>query len=411
MLKTWNEYFEATFYDEESVPEYTLPPLWEGKMDAFNWMNFRRPAIVELLKKEMYGEKLPMPEKLSFEVLSEKKDALDGLAVRKIVRVHSETKLGKHFFDILLYLPKDASAENPVPAFLGLNFKGNHACTPETDVVISKFGAEENRGVQVHRWHFAETVKRGYASATVCYQDITPDFPDRWQEGALALFEEGLENKKGALENYTCIGIWAWGLSRAMDYLTSCKEIDSDKVALHGHSRLGKTSLWAGALDTRFQIVISNDSGCCGAALARRKLGERVATIAHPGVPVGPNGEAGPNRWFVKSFQQYIDREETMPFDQHFLAALIAPRALAVGSATEDLWADPKGEYLTCVAATPAWELFGSPGIGTGEGDMLTGQGEILNDVSYHLRKGKHDQDVYDWEHYLKIADRFFKNK
>lgn len=417
MIKSWQEYFDATNYDESKVPCYTLPPLWEGKMDAFNWVHFRRPEIIKLLQKEIYGKALPMPESLSFEVLSVKEDALDGTAVRKIVRIHSATSLGKYSFDLLLYLPKEASRENPVPAFFGLNFKGNHACTPEKDVPFTGmknpgFIGEENRGIQSERWHFAETVKRGYASATVCYHDITPDTHDAWHTGALALFEENLEAKKGALEEYSTIGIWAWGISRAMDYLASCREIDPGRVALHGHSRLGKTSLWAGALDTRFKIVISNDSGCCGAAISRRKFGETISTIAHPGEPLSPRGAlAGPNRWFVKSFQQYIDKEELLPFDQHFLAALIAPRALAVGSATEDEWADPKGEFLTCVAASPAWELFGSKGIPATENDMLSSQGEILGDVSYHLREGKHDQAAYDWEHYLKIADRLFMNK
>lgn len=417
MIKSWQEYFDATNYDEAKVPSYTLPPLWEGEMDAFNWVHFRRPAILELLQKEIYGKKLPMPESLSFEELSCKEDALDNTAVRKEVRIHCGTKLGNFSFDLLLYLPKNASAENPVPAFFGLNFKGNHACTTEMDVACTGtlnpgFIGEENRAIQKDRWYFAETVKRGYASATVCYHDITPDIRGTWAKGALSLFEKVPEGEEEALEEYSTIGIWAWGISRAMDYLASCKEIDSGKVALHGHSRLGKTALWAGALDTRFKIVISNDSGCCGAAISRRKFGETIATIAHPGIPEGPNGfQPGPNRWFVKSFQQYIDKEECLPFDQHFLAALTAPRALAVGSATGDEWADPKGEFLTCVKASPAWELFGSKGIPAGENDMLTSEGEILGDVSYHLREGKHDQAPYDWEHYLKIADRFFKNK
>jgi hypothetical protein len=225
-----------------------------------------------------------------------------------------------------------------------------------------------------------------------------PDMPNHWDKGALNLFKEGLSLHYGPLEEYSAIGVWAWGLSRIADYLEQDKEVNADKIILHGHSRLGKTSLWAGAIDERFKMVISNDSGCCGAALSRRDYGETIATIAGP---------ENPSYWFVKSFAEYMGRIDEMPFDQHFLLALAAPRPLAVASATLDRWADPRGEFLSCVNVAPVYKLFGFEGLGTEE--MPSPGKGIYNTVSYHIREGKHDQTPLDWEVYMDLADRYIK--
>ena len=399
---------DNTNYDESIVPEYTLPSALDIVPDkpiqtAMDWQTFGRPAMLKLFSEQMYGRILPRPDSLSFQILTQKDDALDNTAIRQEIRITAAMANGKSFsFDVLFYAPKRA-LKKPVPAFVGLNFKGNHATTDETDVRMTghRFGNpamfdESTRGCQTHRWCFKELVKRGYASATACYHDIFPDRLDGWAESALSLFEDNLVGFVGGHDNYTSIGVWAWGLSRMMDLMESTPLVDGLRVAVHGHSRLGKTALWTGAIDQRFRIVISNCSGCGGAALARRMFGETYPFICN----VFPT-------WFANPFRQYMGREEEMPFDQHELIALAAPRAVAVASATEDLWADPKGEFLAAKAAGEVYALFGSKGLPAN--DFPPPDTCISGDISYHCRTGKHDQTPFDWNHYMDLADTYLK--
>ena len=405
----YKEILDLTNYDESKVPEYTLPsPLdvipGRRVKSAMDWMNWGRPAVFRMLQDEMYGKVIPRPDQLSFELLSYRDDALDGTAIRKEVRVHCSMRNGRCFqFTILFYAPLSAR-EMPVPAFVGLNFKGNEATTDEEDVRMTsptangryqkEGGADLNRrGLQVERWCFRELVARGFASATVCYEDIFPDRTDGWENSALTLFEDNLKGYKGPHEHYTSIGVWSWGLSRMMDYMETEPLVDAARVGVHGHSRLGKTALWAGACDQRFVAVYSNCSGCGGAALAKRKFGETYLFI-----------DNNMSHWFTKSLHKYNGCEETMPFDQHWLVALSAPRLVSVASATEDLWADPKGEFLAAKGAEEVYRLFGSEGLPAVEPPP---PGTCLNgDINYHCRIGKHNQLLFDWEHYMQILAR-----
>ena len=397
----------AVNYDENKVPHYALPSALVGAdgtpiNSARVWMNSQRKRIFKLFEDEMYGIIPGRPDGISFELLSCKDNVLGGLGIRKEIRIHCNMADRRtHCLDLLLYLPKKAAS--PAATFLGLNFMGNHSVTDEADVAISPVWRQHHpnadilRGVQKHRWQLAEVLKRGYASATMYYYDIFPDDPSGFKESIYSLFyseQELLAQDK----SFGAIGAWAWGLSRGMDCLEAEPAVNPKCVIVHGHSRLGKASLLAGAADERFAAVISNDSGCGGAALTRRCFGESLESIQ----TMFPH-------WFRTNFRKYIDHEQDLPFDQHMLFALLAPRPAYAASASEDLWADPKGEFLAIANAGKVYNLFGSSGLGAKE-MPLPGQ-SICSDLGYHIRIGKHDVQLEDWILFLNFIDKHFKAK
>jgi hypothetical protein len=394
-------------YDEAKVPKYSLPSLLtmrngEPVRDAKTWNDRRRPELLELYRTEVFGRAPAKTPKLVSEVLSVDKQALGGRANRKQVRVFFAGKDGPKM-DILIYLP--ANAKKPVPVFLGLGFGGNQSVNadpgillgeewirePGTQTMIKKLAAETARGTAASRWQVEKILEHGYGLATIYYGDIEPDFNGGMKHGIRPLFAKPGQAEP-APDDWAAIGTWAWGLSRAMDYLEKDREIDGKRVAVIGHSRLGKTALWAGAQDTRFSLVISNDSGEGGAAISRRQFGEQVKNL-NTSFP----------HWFCENFKKYNDRESEMPVDSHMLIALIAPRPVYVASAQEDQWADPRGEFLGLLNAAPAYVLLGKPGLGTEE--MPAIHQPIIGTLSYHIRAGKHDITAYDWEQFLKFAD------
>lgn len=367
-------------YNEAEVPEYELPdPLVfsDGKTvkNARQWTKKRRPQVLETFAQEMYGHIPARPEGLHFSTVSED-TVYGGLGIRKVVRIYLDAA-ELHWFDVLIHLPKDAAG--PVPMFVGLNFKGNDATLDER----ADF-----------RWPYELVLKAGMGVATAWRDSIEPDGKDSRLAEAEGVCRDGgvrsWYNKDG---DWGAISAWAWGLSRIVDYLETDEAYDTDRLAVIGHSRLGKTALWAGANDLRFDMVISNDSGCCGAAISRRKFGETFAVI-----------DTSFPHWFTREFDKYKGREETFPADQHWLIALAAPRPVYVASATEDLWADPKGEWLAAKAAEPVYALFGMQGLDDGmpAPDVSDGDGRI----GYHIRSGKHNILAFDWQQYISFMNR-----
>lgn len=354
----------------EKLAERNLPELLKFKdgtpvKTPEDWRK-RREEILEILRHEIYGYSPAAPAEVTGVVEEVKETAFGGKAVQERVWIEFDTPKGKFSFPITLIVPKKG---RPSPAFLYISFR------PE--VPNLSLPAEE-------------IVDNGYAIASVCYNDIAYD--NRGYKPGDVCFEgpaNGLASMfpRDPETGWGKIGVWAWAASRIMDYLCTRPEIDKERVCVIGHSRLGKTALWAAAQDERFSMAVSNDSGCGGAALFRQKVGERVADmkIHFP-------------YWFCGNYVNYADREEAMPWDQHFLLALLAPRGLVVTSATEDQWADPVSEFLGAKAAEPAFVLTGQAGMEDIDRFPAGGEAFVQGNPAYHLREGVHYLGREDWK-------------
>jgi len=394
--------------DTQELLVAPLPELLKSEAGLFiesatQWEEIRRVEILKMFADHVYGRIPESDVRVNYRVLKEDREALQGTAVEK--EVVMEVRRGDDTLEIsmLIFLPKEQA--RPVPLFLGLNVNGNHTIHRDSQITITdrwvrnneEFGITENRtteaprGVRSSRWPVELILSRGYGLATIYYGDIDPDFDDGFKNGIHGLMDPELPGRGPS--SWGSIAGWAWGLSRAMDYFERDAEIDQERVAVMGHSRLGKTSLWAGAADERFALVISNNSGCGGAALSRRPYGERVSNINNVFT-----------HWFAARFHDYNDNEGAVPVDQHMLMALVAPRPLYVASALEDKWADPHGEYLSLYHGSNAYRLYDkeislSPQIPPLNQPLNSGS------MGYHIRSGKHDVTRYDWEQYLDFAD------
>lgn len=397
-------------YDENKIPAYELPAILTMQdgtpvSTAQQWREKRRPELMDLFTKQVYGRS-PEACPIQSKVISTT-DAIQGRALRREVDVTFGGKSDSVTMRLLIYTPKESKAS---PAFLTLNFQGNHSIDPDPTISLNpnwmrnrsgvtenNLSSEKSRGVAASRWPVKLIIDHGFALVTIYYGDIDPDFDDQFKNGvhsALRSEASSIPNE----EKWGSIAGWSYGLSRAMDYLQQDNQIDGNRVAVFGHSRLGKTSLWAGASDERFKLVISNNSGCGGAALSRRAIGETLWRI-NTSFP----------HWFCDNYPLYNEKEGDCPVDQHQLIALIAPRAVYVASATEDRWADPKGEFLSALQADEVYRLLGTDGMGGSAPPKKMPQADQAirtGTIGYHLRTGKHDVTTYDWEQYIAFAKR-----
>ena len=397
-------------YDESKIAPYTLPdPLLcnDGTKvtTTEQWERVRRPELLKLFEEHIYGETPQGELKVRYKVVAEMRNALGGKATAQQVMFTFSHKSQKHKALALVYYPNNRKGR--VPVFIGYNFKGNHCTTTDEWVRYSPYfeGITDlssnllQRGTQVERWPMEELIERGYAVVTMCYHDIYPDVtPSKAQPRDMVRLSNLLPVTEDESSRWQAIGVWAYGLSRIADWVERQPWADRECLCVIGHSRQGKAALWAGVQDKRFKVVISNNSGCGGAALSKRVIGENVEFITRQ-FP----------HWFCKNFTKYSMRERDLPIDQHELLALVAPRHLYVASASLDRWADPKGEYLSTYHASPVYELYGMKGM-TSE-QMPEIEQPIMNDVGYHIRNGKHSILVYDWRNYLDFCDKVFKRK
>jgi hypothetical protein len=373
----------AQNYDESKVAPYTLPEILTTSRnlavtDKASWENIRRHEILALFKNEVYGQMPNTYDSSSFIFTNLTADAMKGKATLKQVEI-TVWKIGKAVKINLVYFVPNAR-KGPAPAFLLINNRDKKN-TDAARVEISEF------------WPAEMLIDSGYAIAAFHVSDLAPDNKEHYQDAVLQLYPEQMKVPNGM----KAIGAWAWGAARVLDYFELDSDINAERVCVVGHSRGGKAALWAGAVDQRFAIVFSNNSGNSGAALSRRKFGETVKAI-NTSFPY----------WFTDNYKKYNDNEEALPVDQHMLISLIAPRPVYVTSATKDLWADPTGSYLSLLHAKKVYELYGKQSaLSTEPPPMNT---PIINSIlGYHNREGIHNLTAYDWLNFIRFANYHFR--
>ncbi len=330
-----------------------------------------RARVLDIMLTEVYGKAPPKPAPgdISFHVAEKDEKALDGAATFKRVNIgiRKDGVTANRAIPLLLFTPNNI--KGPVPTYLL--------------ITGGSLWRNVNQGGKDESWPAEDTIKRGYGIALYCVDGA---------ELIQGLFDQDAQPRA---DSWGTIAGWGWCASRCLDYFETDPDVDAARVAVLGHSRYGKTALYAAATDTRFALTISNCSGCGGAALSKRCKGETVIKV---------NRFEG---WFCPNFKKYNDNEEAMDFDQHFLIATIAPRAVYVASATKDGWSDPYGEFRSLVEAEGVFKLYGLGGIGTEW--PKPDEPRHARGMAYHVRTGDHDLTLWDWQRYMDFGDKVLR--
>lgn len=375
--------------------------MFDGKpvMNKEDWLYKRRPELKELFQHYEYGYfPPPFPIKTVVERVDEK--FLDGKATLKLVTIAFVPPKAP-LLHLMLAIPNQR--KNLAPVFLGINFSGNHALVTDTNVpipaswmsgkypdVVNNRATEAGRGKQVDVWAIEQSIDRGYAVATFFGAEIQPDQPNATM-GIRGFFHGSKDSER----DWGTIAAWAWGLQRAVDYLETDRDIDKKKIAVVGHSRLGKAAILAAAFDERVALVIPLQAGCGGTSPARGKVGESVKAI----------NDRFPH-WFDNEFKKFNDQPERLPFDQHCLIALCAPRPVLISCATEDTWSNPEGQFEMLKAADKVYRFVGAEGVASKE---MPEVGKLMDsNLGYYIRPGKHSMTKGDWKIFLDFADKHF---
>jgi hypothetical protein len=356
------------------------------------WLTKRRPELKALFEHYMYGSAPSAPTKVTAAVERLDMDYLGGKAVKKELAI-SFGPPDAPKIHLLLVVPK--ARRGTAPVFLGLNFHGNHTVANDPTIALPAVwvprgpgskddrATEAGRGMQADAWQVGSVIDRGYALATFYSGDVAPDHPGH---------QDGVHPHYPGCD-WGTVAAWAWGLSRAADYLQTDPDIDRTKMIVVGHSRMGKAALLAGAFDERFAMVIPLQAGCGGSAPSRGTVGESVKRI-NTSFP----------HWFNGAFKEFNDRPDRLPFDQNALVALVAPRPVLFSNATEDSWANPEGQFQVLKAAEPVYRLLGAGGLESAEmpetGKLAAGT------LGYVIRPGKHSMTAVDWTFFLAFADK-----
>lgn len=401
-------------YTEANAGTYSLPDplkLNNGKpvRDAKTWVDKRRPEILKLIEDNWYGRSPGRPKDMTFEVGEQGTPAFDGKAIRRQITIFFSKNRSGPKMEVLMYLP--SSAKGPAPVLLNMSFSANNLTVADEGVKVGmKWDRDKRTQVPAEAMPPApdkprprtfpveQFIAAGIGVATFNKDDVAPDFVGSEGLGVKALYLKPGQSKPDE-DEWGAIAAWAWGASRALDYLETDKGVDARRVVIHGVSRLGKTALWAGASDTRFAMVIASCSGEGGAAIARRNYGETLAHMAAP---------ARFPYQFAGNYAKYSGKVNEWPVDANMLIAMIAPRPLLLQTGNTDKWSDPYGEFLAAVAAEPVYKLVGKQGLGT---TKFPAAGEpILHDVGYYMHDGGHGTVPTDYGVYIRFIKMHWMN-
>ena len=397
-LNSYSQQINALVAQNDSLFPKNIPALLLSSNGTViktkkEWEKIRRPELELLLENEIYGFVPVGNVNMSSKVIEQDDNALGGKAIRKqiiITFTNAENKMVS--VALLLYLPKGLKK---FPTFLGYNFNGNETIYPDPMIQSSPVlnGNNKQSGRDSLNWPVATIINAGCGVATMYYWEVAPD-KEEFTTGIYPLFYQ--PNQVKPLPNeWGGLAAWAWGLSKAMDYLQSDKQVDAKRVIVLGHSRLGKAAIWAGAKDQRFAGVISSGSGAMGVSISKNKKGETLSAV----IKRFP-------RWTAGNFKKYLNQDANLPFDQHMVVAMVAPRPIYISSASEDQWADTSHEYLSAYLTTEVYALYGYPKWSYQAPKI---QEPIQGRVSQHIRDGKHDILPYDWNLFLTFAQRELK--